>query len=127
MGFLHRGFPAVIDALSSPQVSTRWFEALGEQDRVLPFPQLGNAALLFAALCQEAPLSSSCFSFAQNKTGYLYGVAGCTIGSVCPFRCPSLRNRVLSLYHVSEFSCPMVTKRSINHKLLLAELNKRDI
>src|SRR5919107_3169171 len=124
MGFLQRGFPAVIDALSSPQVSTRWFEALGEQDRVLPFPQLGNAAQLFAALCQEALLSSSCFSFAQNKTGYLYGVAGCTIGSVCPFRCPSLRNRVLSLYHVSEFSASIVTKRSMKYKALYNRIDK---
>ena len=71
MGFLQRGFPTVIDALSSPQVSPRWLEALGVQDRVLPFPQLGNAGLIFAALCQEAFLSSSCFGFAQNKTGYL--------------------------------------------------------
>jgi len=53
MGYLQRGFPTVIDALSSPQVSLRWLEALGEQDRVLPFPQLGNAGMIFAALCQE--------------------------------------------------------------------------
>src|SRR5215217_6956911 len=33
-------------------------------------------------------------------------------------RCPSFRNRVLSLYHVSDFSYPMVTKNSKNHKLL---------
>ena len=56
MGVLQCGFPAEIDAVSSPQVSPRWFEALGEQDRVLPFPELVNAALIFVALCQEALL-----------------------------------------------------------------------
>src|SRR5215218_9946344 len=35
-----------------------------------------------------------------------------------PHRCPSLRNRVLSLYHAFKFSRPMVPKRSKNHKLL---------
>jgi len=70
MGLLQRRFPTVIDALSSPQVSPRWFEALGKQDRVLRFLEFGNAALLFAALCQEALLCSSCFGFAKNKTGY---------------------------------------------------------
>src|SRR5215212_2224832 len=35
-----------------------------------------------------------------------------------PHGCPYVGNRVLSLYHVSEFSCPMVTKSSKNHKLL---------
>ena len=69
MGVLQRGFPAIIDALSAPQVSPRWFEALSEQDRVLRFLEFGNAALLFAALCQEALLCSSCFGFTQNKTG----------------------------------------------------------
>src|SRR5215208_1269099 len=42
-----------------------------------------------------------------------YGVAGCTTGSVCP-RCPSLRNRVLSLYYTSENSCPMMTMTANN-------------
>jgi hypothetical protein len=104
MGVLQRGFPTVIDALSSPQVSPRWLEALGEQDRVLPFPELGSAGLILAALCQEALLCSSCFGFAQNKTGHLrvcidpLVVAGCTTGSVCPYRCPSLKDRFPSLY-----------------------------
>jgi hypothetical protein len=70
MGVLKCGFPAVIDAVSSPQGSPRWFEALGKQDRVLRFLEFGNAGLIFAALCQEPLLCSSCFAFAQNKTGY---------------------------------------------------------
>ena len=72
MGLLQRRFPTVIDAVSSPQVSPRWLEALGEQDRVLPFPELGNVALLLSGFGQEALLCSSCFGFAQNKTGYLW-------------------------------------------------------
>ncbi len=72
MGLLQRGFPAVIDAVSSPQVSPRWFEALSEQDRVLRLPELGNVALLLSGFGQEALLCSSCFGFAQNKTGYLW-------------------------------------------------------
>ena len=43
MGVLQRRFPAEIDAVSSPQVSSRWFEALGKQDRILRFLELGNA------------------------------------------------------------------------------------
>ena len=70
MGVLQRGFPTVIDALSSPQVSSNWLEALGEQDRILPFPELDNAGLILAAFGQEYLLCSSCFGFAQNKTGY---------------------------------------------------------
>src|SRR5215204_835985 len=35
-----------------------------------------------------------------------------------PHRCPSLRNRVLSLYHVYKFSSFMLTKRSRNRKVL---------
>jgi hypothetical protein len=90
MGVLQRRFPAEIDAVSSPQVSSCWFEALGEQDRVLPFPELSNAGLLLSGFGQEALLCSSCFGFAQNKTGHLrvyidpLVVAGCTTGSVCP-------------------------------------------
>ena len=72
MGLLQRGFPAVIDAVSSPQVSPRWFEALSEQYRVLRLPELGNAGLLLSGFGQEALLCSSCFGFAQNKTGYLW-------------------------------------------------------
>ena len=56
MGVLQRGFPTVIDAVSSPQVSPHWLEALGEQDRILPFCELDNAALLFAAVGQESLL-----------------------------------------------------------------------
>ena len=72
MGVLQRRFPAVIDVVSSPQVYPRWFEALGEQDRILRCLELGNAGMLFAAFDQEALLCSSCFGFAQNKTGYLW-------------------------------------------------------
>ena len=60
MSVLQRGFPAEIDAVSSPQVSPRWLEALGEQDRVLRFPELVSAELLFAAVGQEALLSRLC-------------------------------------------------------------------
>ena len=67
MSLLQRGFPTKIDAVSPPQVSPHCFEALGKQDRVLLFLEFGNATLLFAALCQEALLCSSCFGFAQNK------------------------------------------------------------
>ena len=70
MGVLQRRFPAVIGALSSPQVSPRWFEALGVQDRILLFLEFGNAGLLLSDFGQEALLCSSCFGFAQNKTGY---------------------------------------------------------
>src|SRR5919106_49809 len=56
MGVLQRGFPTVIDALSSPQVSPDWLEALGEQNRILPFCELGNAGLILTALYQEALL-----------------------------------------------------------------------
>ena len=71
MSVLQRRFPTEIDALSSPQVSPRWFEALGVQDRILRFSELDNAGMLFAALCQEALLCSSCFGLAQNITGYI--------------------------------------------------------
>src|SRR5215210_3124887 len=67
MGLLQRRFPAEIDAVSSPQVSPRWFEALGKQDRVLRLLEFGNTRLLFAAFNQEALLCSSCFGFGQNK------------------------------------------------------------
>src|SRR5215212_1826391 len=65
MGVLQRRFPAVIDALSSPQVCPRWFEALGKQDRVLRFLQLGNTVLLLSGFGQEALLCSSCFGSAR--------------------------------------------------------------
>ena len=71
MGFLQRRFPTVIDAGSSPQVSPRWLEALGKQDRVLLFLELDKAELLFAAFSQEDLSFPSCFGFTQNKTGYL--------------------------------------------------------
>ena len=72
MGVLQRRFPAEIDAVSSPQVCPRWFEALGKQDRVLCFLELGNTGLLLSGFSHEDLLCSSCFGFAQNKTGYLW-------------------------------------------------------
>jgi len=72
MGLLQRRFRTVIDAVSSPQDSPRWFEALGKQDSVLLFLELGNTGLLFAGFGHEDILCSSCFGFAQNKTGYLW-------------------------------------------------------
>src|SRR5215207_4687181 len=117
MGFLQRRFPAEIDAVSSPQVSPRWFEALGKQDRVLRFLELGNAELLFAALCQEDLLPSSCFGFAQKNRLPLVS-SRLHHWLRLPHRCPSLRNRVLSLYHVYKFSSFMLTKRSRNLKVL---------
>jgi hypothetical protein len=74
MGLLQRGFPAEIDAVSSPQVSPRWFEALGEQDRVLPFPELVSAELLFAAVGQEA--SSQDSATVTGIERFVYGVNG---------------------------------------------------
>ena len=73
MGVLQRRFPAVIGALSSPQVSPRWLEAFGKQDSILRFPKLAKAEWLFAAFGQEALLCFSCFGSAQNKTGYPLG------------------------------------------------------
>jgi len=67
MGLLQRRFPTVIDALSSPQVSPCWFEALGEQDSVLRFPELDNAGLIFAALYQEALLLLLWLTSKQNR------------------------------------------------------------
>src|SRR5215208_301326 len=87
MGLLQRRFPAEIDAISSPQVSPRWFEALGKQDRVLRLLEFGNAGLLLSGFGQEDLSFSSCFGFAQNETGHWTHwsfVAGCTTGSVCP-------------------------------------------
>ena len=73
MGLLQRRFPTVIDAVSSPQDSPRWFEALGKQDSVLLFLELGKAGLLLSGFGQDdLLLCSSCFGFAQNKTGYLW-------------------------------------------------------
>jgi hypothetical protein len=73
MGLLQRRFPAIIDALSSPQVSPRWFEAVSKQDRVLRSLELGNAGWLLSGFCQDDfLLCSSCFGFTQNKTGYVW-------------------------------------------------------
>ena len=70
MGLLQRRFPTEIDALSSPQVCPPWLEALGKQDRVLRFLKFGNAGLLLSGFGQDdLLLCSSCFGFAQNKTG----------------------------------------------------------
>ncbi len=53
-------------------------------------------------------------------------LAGCTIGSVCP-RCPSLKNRVFSLYYASKFSYLMVLDAAESASSCLIGLNKRYI
>src|ERR671921_1719246 len=122
MGVLQRGFPTVIDALSSPQVSPDWLEALGEQNRILPFCELGNAGLILTALCQEALLLLLWLCPKQNRLPFVSSRLHHWLR--LPHRCPSLRNRVLSLYYVSKFSASIVTKRSRKYKALYNRIDK---